>query len=340
MVINLKRNRFLLLASVAILLAAGSFLNIECATLRDLFTLQRHIDHWRSPATIRVAVAGFASTWVWNILRSSKIMNKSAGHETVAFVREVLKDAGYEQNQIDKIKIFEGGQFVSRIGAIYVPFNDELLLRARHYYETKEEIKGPDLSLLERVGTILRERYKHWKDTTDEELSAVLQVVGTIATKDSIPLWRGFIIHEMGHIQHHHCFKHLLFASTIHSLSCAYCIPFLSRLTGWKSLMTIPIPAVISYTANFLTQPLRRPQEKQADAEVAGRVRDVEILEAMAKCFELYARLKRSRIEKVKLFFDEHPKDIDRSRFFGEAAERLREKQSSTEYALPQHSGS
>jgi hypothetical protein len=65
-----------------------------------------------------------------------------SGDRTVQFVYETLHDAGYSMDQIKKIKIVSGKPFCSTRNCIYVPFNDEQLIRAKKYYATGDDQEG------------------------------------------------------------------------------------------------------------------------------------------------------------------------------------------------------
>lgn len=246
-------------------------------------------------------------------------INNVAGDETVQFVRDTLKDAGYSDEQIKTVRILSGTQSQTTRRTISVSFNDEQLLRARRYYVTRDDQEGKDIA--RAYMRKLREQ-KRLDVLGDEELYAILHLVGKIVTRDSLPLWRGQIVHEMGHIVHKHVAKRMWF-SALCSPIIAYPVSAIMQ-TQYKQGV-IPVAAMAFILFYTMTAPLWRPQEKQADEEVVKRVQDPEQLAIVGRLFELMSSQSKIKDLMVKMayFFDSHPSYAERAGMFMEARDQI-----------------
>lgn len=291
MVIQVRKNLYVNFV-IGILLASSHLL---CATHHNLsaFSFKGKMIS-RKNAGLLMGILGSLSSGMFSLTDYLYHINKycDAEYETKKFVREVLKEAGYDQNKIDKISILKGKRFCSHLNTIVVPINDKLLSEA---YHNKSKNECPDI-------------------------------------KNNLSLWRGLIIHEMGHIQHHHIIQRHLFLLAINCFTCALfgaksSPPSLDDPFGEPDPLktALAISGSVIYFDYLLGNPLWRYCERQADAEVIKRIKDIEVLEAMQKYFETESTKKLSWFENVQDFFDIHPKDIERAQLFCKAAQQLRE---------------
>ncbi len=272
------------------------------------------------------AVASIAATFgasgLWDAAIGSR--NKPAEKETEAFVRDALKRANYSQEQIDKVKILEGPGFRSGMGKLVVPITDEKLQRARDFYTNKKVLEGSDERSVQFLQCWLSGVYStKLSDLTNEEVEAFLQANNTIVTKESIPLWHGTIVHEMGHIIHHHKIKQKMFYGLLQASLVAVLASRFSPDGAWHYPVTVGIGCVVVAASSNFLRPLLRPFERQADQEVVDRMQDPEPLEVLQKTYAGISRIHEVTFSKTIRLLDEHPSPKERADTFKTAYERL-----------------
>lgn len=280
------------------------------------------------PIFMSICVGLVMVVWLLGLRETPETINNVAGDATIEFIRDTLKKAGYSDEQIKAVRILSGTPFKATRRTIFVPFNDEQLLRARRYYVTKDDQEGKDVA--SAYMRKLREQ-KKFDVLTDDDLMAMLQLLGKVVTRDSLPLWRGLIVHEMGHIVHKHVLKRVLFSVLGWFAVMAYYN--LAAMQSSKSVvamlfaMAMPILFIIIYTVL-----LGRSQEQQADEEVTKRVQDPEQLAVMGKLFELLSADSKVKNLDIKLMrlFDSHPPAIERARMFMQARDQILQMQERT----------
>ncbi|TET35706.1 hypothetical protein E3J61_01635 [Candidatus Dependentiae bacterium] len=247
-----------------------------------------------------------------------------AGEATTKFVQETLRDAGYTDEQIRSVRVLKGKSFASLRKSIMVPCNDEQLQRARQYYETNDDADGR-VRVRDKISKLRAQ--KPFRLFTDDELYILLHLFGEAVTADSIPLWRGLILHEMGHIMHSHHFATYAFNATIGSALAAYVpaalgerfAPASSRgLSGNELEVLLNVCGGLTAFFRLVTGPVWRFQERQADREVVDRANDEQLV-AVARLFTLLSKSDPNVFQRVWDIFDEHPSDAERARMFLEA---------------------
>jgi hypothetical protein len=267
-------------------------------------------------------------------------LDNVAGAQTIAFVKGVLLEAGYSPAAIDRLTILSGKPFCSLRNCIYVPFNDEQLLRAQKYFYTQQDEEGKTLA-----GAYVQKlrEMKNYVDFTDQDLLNILQFEGKAITAESIPFWKGAIIHEMAHIVHGHIGKMSLFLATVGAFVAGYSVTLCHRNRCMQESFTrlgrfecaYIIPATTSIAALlFFSGRFWRPHEIQADDEIIKRTKDPQVLKAVAQMFQSADKLHQvknegaaSIIVNTLRYFDPHPRGKERAEKLTKAYQELREQQ-------------
>jgi len=265
----------------------------------------------------------------------AKIMpgkNEPAGEETKQFVRDTLEKAGYSDEQIARVKIRQGKEFLVRWRTLEVPFTDKKLQRARFLYES-EDVPAQE----ERLEELMRENA--WPirlyygdsigDLSKEDVEAYFLSKNQIETKKSIPLWQGNIVHEMGHIVHSHWIKKAIISLLPRALfllmvsAQVISDPVMPAICSVDSVK--PAICSVAAVATFSLLYLRSVSlfERQADQELVDRGQDAEQFEVQQDFFERYSKFYDASFSKWVRFFDEHPHPQERARTFQEAHDRL-----------------
>lgn len=271
----------------------------------------------------------------WLISPAETIENV-AGDKTVAFVKKVLTQAGYSKQQINGIKILYGNQFCSTRECLYVPFNDEQLLRAEKYSATHNDKEGIAIA----AGCIRKLRENSiYRDLSNADLLNLLQFEGKAVTRDSLDFWKSVIVHEMGHIVHKHTLSTTLVLASVGSCIAAYgttCIHsnktirgLLERIAWYNYTYCIPVTFFLTIFA-YVSGRLWRFHEKEADEEMIKRsAHNPQGLRATAQMFKSVGKLYqlnngwRRLILKISRFFDSHPPGEERAQRLQEAYENI-----------------
>jgi hypothetical protein len=268
----------------------------------------------------KIGILSAAMAFFGYAISQRETLDNVAGKRTIQFVKDTLTNAGYSIDQIKKVKILSGKPFCSTRNCIYVPFNDEQLLRAQKYYETSNDKEGKDIAA--NYLSKLRE-IKLFDEMSDNDLLNFLQFEGKAITKDSIPFWRGAIIHEMGHIVHNHVAKVMLFLATVGSFITAYSVAWmhqnkklqkcLNDLGRLECAYVAPATFVLM-TVLFLSGRLWRPYEIEADDEMIRRTKNPEILKSTMNMFQSIGKLHQMQnkwkqfLVNCLYYFDPHPR--------------------------------
>ncbi len=287
----------------------------------------------------KIAVLSSTIAALGYLISQRETLDNIAGDETKKFVRDTLRQAGYSEDQIKKVNIYSGSPFCSMRNSIFVPFNDEQLLRAQRYYETGKDLEGEKLA---RAYVRKMKESRVFDELDEDDILNVLQFEGKAITADSIPFWKGAIIHEMGHIVHSHVKKTSFFLGTVGSFIAAYGVAAMHERkmhehkkmqkcfnTLGRNYAQFVAAVTILSAVMFFSGRMRRPHESQADDEVIKRISDPEVLRASAQMFKSAGKLVHSKswwkraCIKTLLFFDPHPRGDERALKFKRAYRKI-----------------
>jgi Zn-dependent protease with chaperone function len=169
---------------------------------------------------------------------------------------------------------------------------------------------------------------KIYDDLSDGDLLNLLQFEGKAITKDSMLLWKGAIVHEMGHIVHKHSKQLMIFLGTIGSLITAYSVALMHQSKSLQEWLTwlgrgeaayVAPASIILGAVLFFSGPLWREHEMQADDELIERSKDPEVLKTTAKMFQSAGKLHHLKDTWKRLlvnflhYFDPHPPADERA---------------------------
>ena len=305
--------------------------------------------------------------------------------KSIIFIKNVLREYEFPESIIDNLVMAYGPFGTTKIPKYYLAFekdrkmpsikhspgnhvlcsiiNDLRIEKAQCKYKglSCEKISTRQHKTEEKTEEDIQKEAKK-RQLNPELVRYEAEIKGEYITKHTLPLWRGSILHEGGHMMHNHAQKaaigcalspfaaHYGFKYGIRPLNKKFQKSTLFNICKQKlgiagvnvikTIGRIPLLGITVSLGLLLQLAQGKYHEYQADQEVIKRVKDPEILEASAYMFEKTAKYRDAHFKDEKLgqicmkypflweLRDEHPRGEVRARYFKEAANALKKERS------------